>query len=473
MGLYTHLVQDILYPADLWRRGDMAILRYSREFERTQFLPAEEIRAIQLRRLKELLAHAYERCPFYRRRFEEAKLTPGEVKALEDLARLPTLEKREIQEHRDEMVASGWPSDDLVPNMTGGSTGHPLSFFLSQDRCRSRTAATLRHNRWAGWEVGDRAAWIWGAPRDRPVLTWKNRLRSSLLEPMLFLDAGHITEDKLARFHEDLKQFRPKVILGYSRALVLFAKFLQAKGLTPTPPGAIITTAEVLEPEDRTLLESVFGCRVFNRYGCREVSMIASECDKHQGLHVMAEGLFVEVIRGDGTPAAPGETGQVLVTDLMNYAMPLIRYRIGDMAAWEPGACPCGRGLPRLRNISGRVTEFLIGADGRLVSGAAMTINLVAKRPSLGQVQIHQDEFGKVLFRIHPGAGFNETEDRRFIEEAARYYLGQEMVVDLQLVDEMKPEPSGKFLFSRSTLTPDYLRSRPATAAPTESVAKL
>src|SRR5262249_29218268 len=137
----------------------------------------------------------------------------------------------------------------------------------------------------------------------------------------------------------------------------------------------------------------VFGCRVFNRYGCREVSVIASECPEHDGLHTMAEGLFIEVVKG-ARPAQAGEIGSILVTDLFNRAMPLIRYRIGDLGAWEEGTCACGRGLPRLRSVAGRVTDFLVGADGRLVSGVFLATYLVAQRPSLGQVQIHQEKAG-------------------------------------------------------------------------------
>ncbi len=166
----------------------------------------------------------------------------------------------------------------------------------------------------------------------------------------------------------------------------------------------------MLEPSARTLIEEVFGCRVFNRYGCREVSVIASECAEHAGMHVMAEGLYVEVVRGD-RPAQPGELGAVLVTDLLNLAMPLVRYRIGDMAAVEDGGCACGRGLPRLRTVEGRVTDFLVGTDGRLVSGAALTVCVVAKRPTLGQVQLWQDRPGRVLYKIRGNDGRPAAQD--------------------------------------------------------------
>jgi phenylacetate-CoA ligase len=149
--------------------------------------------------------------------------------------------------------------------------------------------------------------------------------------------------------------------------------------------------------------------------------------------------------------------GPILVTDLLNHAMPLIRYRIGDLGSWETGPCKCGRGLPRLKAIAGRVTDFLVGGDGRLVSGVFLATYLVAQRPSLGQVQIHQEKAGQLLYRIKRGQAFRERADLDYLQETSRRYLGEETVIDWEFVDELPPEPSGKFLFSRSSVVPEYL----------------
>jgi len=465
MALYQRLVRNVLYPLDRWRSGDARELRYLREFEASQFLPADELADLQRRRLAALLEHAYWQCPFYRERFDRAGLVPSDIRTPADLAALPPLEKRDIQEQRDRLVARNWPRTDLLPNQTGGSTGSPLAFFLSRDRLHSRAAATLRHNRWAGWDVGDKAAMLWGAPRDVPSARWKNRLRNLLLDRQLFLDTGHVTEQRLAEFHTALQRFRPKIMLAYAGSIVLFARYLQARGVPAYQPTAIVTSAEVLEPAQRTLVEETFGCPVFNRYGCREVSVIASECPWHQGLHTMAEGLYVEVVRG-AQPAAAGELGSILVTDLLNQAMPLIRYRIGDTGAWAAGACGCGRSLPRLERVAGRVTDFLVGADGRLVSGVFLATYLVAQRPSLGQVQIEQVQAGQVLYRLRPGVGFQPGADIDYLHQLTQRYLGAETVIDWEEVAELKAEPSGKFLFSRSAAAVDYLASPAGPASP-------
>ena len=456
MSFYPKLVRSLFYPLSLWRNGESAQLCYLREFERSQFLSAEEIRELQWVRLRQLLNHAYVKCPYYREQFQRLDMKPGDLRGLEDLRALPVLEKQAIQQHGEAMVARNWPHGDLIGNQTGGSTGAPISFYLSKDRKCSRAAATLRHNRWSGWQIGDRAAVLWGAPRDKPADTWRNRLRGVLLREPLWLDTGNITEKSLADFHATLLQWKPRIIQAYARAAVLFARYLQARGLTPHRPHALVTSAEVLEDDERRLLEDVFGCPVFNRYGCREVSVIASECPAHRGLHIMAEGLYVEVETPNG-PAAPGETGSILVTDLLNYAMPLIRYRIGDLGSFAAGDCSCGRGLPRLDRLAGRVTDFLVGTEGQLVSGVFLATYVVAHRPSLGQVQIVQQRKGAVTYRIRPGSDFQGERDVDYLRSTTRKYLGAQAEIESEVVEELPGESSGKFLFSRSTVTPNFL----------------
>ncbi len=457
MSFYQRIVCNVLYPLDRRRSGDGAELGYLREFERTQYLPAAELQELQLRRIKAIVRHAYEQCPFYRRQFDAAGVAPGDVKSLEDLHALPILEKRHLQEHRDAMVAANWPREDLIPNRTGGSTGTPISFFVSRDRFCSRAAATWRHNRWADYDIGVRSATLWGAARDIPINTWKKRLRNLLIDRQISLDTGYITESALQSFHAELKRFRPKVIVSYANSVALLARYLESRHIPAYQPQSIITTAEVLDPSARTLLEKTFGCRVFNRYGCREVSVIASECSEHHGMHVMAEGLYLELVCGD-RPARHNEMGAVLVTDLMNLAMPLIRYRIGDMAVAEEGPCTCGRGLPRLKQLAGRVTDFLVGTDGRLVSGAVLTVAVVAKRPSLGQVQIWQDVPGRVLFKIHSHDGRpTDSADLQYLETETKRYLGDNTKVEYEFVEELPCEPSGKYLFCRSAAASDFV----------------
>jgi phenylacetate-CoA ligase len=465
---YSRLVRNVLYPLDLYRIGEGAELRYLRSFEQSQFLPTEELRNAAFKKLQSLLNHAYIQCPFYYRHWDAARVVPGDVRSLKDLSIIPILEKRHIQLYRDEMVARDWPKTDLIQDRTGGSTGTPISFFYGLERKCSRSAAIWRHNRWAGWDIGDKTAWFWGAARDLPPETLKSRLRNLLIDRKVLLNTAQITEHALFAYNQALKRFRPKVLVAYANSIALFARYLKSKGLAPYQPASIIPTAEVLNPDDRSLLENTFGCPVFNRYGCREVSVIASECAAHTGLHTMCEGLHVEVVCGN-RPALPGELGTVLITDLVNFAMPLIRYRIGDMAVLAEGDCPCGRGLPRLARVEGRVTDFLVGSEGQLVSGAALTITLVAKRPMLGQVQIYQEAMGRVLYNIAPSEGIDvAAADLDYLRSETKYYLGKNTEVEFQFVKEIPSETSGKHIFCRSLATCDFLDFPPSNTPVSE-----
>lgn len=456
MRLYQPFVRHVLYPLDKWRTSDYAEVRYLREFERTQYLPQAEIHELQRKRLQSLLEHAYANCPFHRQRMQQANFVPTDLRSLSDLEALPPLEKSDIQQNRDALVAGNWKREELITNQTGGSTGQPLSFYLSHDRKCSRLAATLRHNRWAGWDVGDKNAIIWGAPQDLVNRNgFKARVQNLLLSRTLSLDTGNITTEKMLDFYQQLRQFRPRCILAYAQAAVLFCQFLKSQGLVPPRPHSIVTSAEVLRDQDRTLVEEVFGCPVFNRYGSREVSVLASECDQHDGLHTMAEGLYIEVVDREGK--ATSGTGSILVTDLLNYAMPLIRYRIGDMGVWAQGKCRCGRELPRLKEIQGRITDFLVGTDNRLVSGVFLATYLLAQRPKLGQVQIRQEALGHVRYLIQSGPTGPSTDDLRFLENETRKYLGSEMNIEIEMTDHLPLTPSGKFSYCRSSVTPSFV----------------
>lgn len=454
---YSGIVRRILYPLDVWRSGDGDVLRMRREFERTQWLSSDEISELSWNRAQKLIGHAYHHCPFYRRRFDLFDLVPSDLKSLQDLTQVPILEKEDIQSHRDAMVAENWPRDDLKPNQTGGSTGEPISFYMSLASHQSRTAAMWRHNAWAAYDVGDKAAYVWGAIPDAPKHSLKQWSRNLLIDRVLYLDAANITEEKMRAFHLALKTFRPKIIQAYARSLALFAQYLKSRSLLAYQPHSIITSAESLSPVDRKLIEEVFGCSVFNRYGCREFGVIASECAEHDGLHVMAEGLHVEVVCGS-RPARVGETGSILVTDLLNYAMPMIRYRIGDVASRHGTPCSCGRGLEKLQEIEGRVTDFLTAGDGRLVSGVFLATYVIANAHSLGQVQLYQDTPGRVLYRIRqlPGKPV-PREDLSFVERETKRHLGADTLVDFEFVDQIPNGPSGKFLYCISKVKATFL----------------
>ncbi|MBU0985578.1 MAG: phenylacetate--CoA ligase family protein [candidate division Zixibacteria bacterium] len=423
------------------------------ELEASQFYTPDRLQSMQRERLKTLLVHADANCPFYRERFERFGFNPEECQSIDDLAVVPVIRKADIQQHADRMKAQNIPTDRLVVNQTGGSTGAPLRFYHDIDLLHRRQAATYRHDRWAGWDIGQKMAVLWGNRVDmgtEPSL--RSRLRTRLYDRRMILDTSNISRDKLADFADQLRSFRPPVYLAYANSMFLYARFLRENRITDYHrPHAIITSAELLTSDQRALIEDVFACRVFNRYGCREHSIIASECAEHSGMHMVAEHLLVEILKpADGSPDIPG---RIVITDLFNFGMPLIRYQIEDLGEFVPGSCACGRGLPRLNIVGGRVTDFLVTPDSRVISGASMTIYFVATVPGVAQAQIIQKTRDHLILKVVPNNKFDDN-SLRVIAEKVREFFGPTMKYEVEKVVSIPSTASGKHLFSICELDP-------------------
>lgn len=434
------LIRRVLFPA--WvRKNASTRLAYVNQFEQTQFLSADALRDMQWRQFRTLLRHAFHHCAFYRETLTAAGIVPDDVRSLEDVARLPTITKEQVQESLREMIADNAGARPLLKDMTGGSTGSPMVFYYDEDRLDSRNAAAIRHNRWTGWNIGDKMAVLWGAPRDLASQSMKARVRDWVLDRRIMLDASTIDDTRMRDFHRRLVRHRPRFVLAYANTMALFARFLRDAGLEPPRPEAIITSGEVLTDANRVLIESTFGCKVFNRYGSREFAVIASECSCHRGMHVNAESLYVEVVGGE-----------IVVTDLRNLAMPMIRYRTRDVGELIDGACECGRGLPLLDLKGGRVTDFLTGVDGRKVSGIVLATYAITNLPGVRQIQFVQERREAVRVRVVRRSEWSEATATE-LTTRVRGFLGQSMAVQLEFVDDIPVEPSGKYRFSISALS--------------------
>ncbi|MEW6014658.1 MAG: phenylacetate--CoA ligase family protein [Candidatus Zixiibacteriota bacterium] len=451
--LLQPIARHLIFPLQSWYEGSSAP-RYLREMEKTQYLSPSELKELQAKRLRKLLRHAYQNCSFYKQRFDRCGFHPDNFSGADDLLKIPVLTKEDIQQHKEEMKAQNFAESDLIPNKTGGSTGRPLYFYLDKERSFSRKAATFRHNRWAGWEIGMKTAAIWGHREDIAGLAGlKSKIRNFLLDRRIILDTSSITREKLVSFKAELKAYRPDVYIAYANSMYLFARFLNETGSQDHHrPRSIITSAEVLEAQQRALIEKVFDCRVFDRYGSRETSVIASECSSHKGLHIGAEAFMVEFVK-DGKPVAPGELGKIIITDLLNSGMPFIRYQIEDVGIPAGEVCTCGRGLPLMKMAAGRMTDFLVTPEGKLISGASLTIYLIANAPGVAQAQLIQETVNRVVFRIVRGDGFGENSLAFFEREIPRFF-GPSVKYEIEFVENIPVESSGKYRFSISKVDP-------------------
>jgi phenylacetate-CoA ligase len=465
-GFIEPVVRQAVFP--LWARRDHPHFRsYLKEFERTQFLDRSALEALQCERLGKLLAHAYSHCPYYKRRMTESGFHPRHLTDLSKSSAVPILTKRDIQDHRAEMLAENFPRSERVPNQTGGSTGSPLQFSVDRERFDSRMASTIRHDSWAGLEPGAWRAKLWGARLDQVTGNgWWDWCRNNFLYRTVFLNTSVLRDTDWNLFVAALRRKLPRFLVSYAQSAVLFARHVRERRIEDIQFHSIITTAEVLLPGQREFLEQTFSGRVFNRYGCREVSVIASECEHHTGMHVNAEALLVEIIPD---PSIPPPAGRIVITDLLNYSMPLIRYEIGDVGRWsEKQVCPCGRGLPLLAEIQGRTTDFLVMPDGRRVSGPALTL-VVADMADIRQVQFVQRDPQSVVLRVVPGRNYG-SQTRTELRRRLGPYLDSRTILAIEETSSIASEVSGKYRFVINEMIPvepryvDANRERHASA---------
>jgi len=446
--LFSRFARAVVAPAwAAWEKSPY--LKHLERFRQTQYRPLNDVRRDQWERLKKLLDQAYHHTRFYRRRFDQAGLRPKDIVSWEDLGRLPLLTKDDIRAHRDEMVADNIPPAMLHPKKTSGSTGVSLSFYVDEDSMQWKRGCALRHDEWTGWRLGERVGAVWGNPEYRK--SWRGYLRNFLLQRTTYLDTLRMDEAAMREFHARIRKERPTLLFGHAHSLYLFARFMQERGLGDVHPRGIISTAMVLHDFERALIEETFGCKVTNRYGCEEVSLIACECEAHEGLHVNMDTLVVECLC-DGRPARPGETGAVVVTDLTNRGMPFIRYLVGDTARMANLPCSCGRTYPLIESLEGRIADYVRTPEGEFVSGISLTENFAMVLEGVKQMQIVQDRLDHLVFRVVPGEESGNGSLHADIARLVRERFGGSMRHDIEYTDSIQSETSGKYRFCVSKL---------------------
>ena len=448
MSLYGHTYRRVFLPLyEKLRNRHTCDL--TRRAETNQWKSTEDLLAIQLRELQNILHHAYEQSPWHRERLECAGLRPGNLRTLEDFQKLPTMGKDDIREHRDQMIAQNY-HDRLQRHNTGGSTGVPLQFYMVQESYEWRNAMTVRGYRWAGCADGDRQFYLGGAPIGRP--RWQQRLKTKLhnsVRRYRTFNSFGLNPQTMNECIERINRFRPKTIIGYTNALCLLAQHILENKKKVFRSGALITAAEGVNDVQRHLIEQGFQAPVFASYGSREFKLIAMECDRHRGLHLSTENLLIEIVVND-RPAAPGEIGEILVTDLHNYGMPFIRYKIGDLGVLAADRCPCGRGLPLLERVEGRVLDAIRTPEGKIVPGEFFP-HLMKEFDTVRQFQVIQEQLQSLRIKLVLREGDASAQLQRMEQEIKRV-LGDSITINLERVPEIPLTKSGKFRVTVSQL---------------------
>lgn len=448
-GLHAALVGRLLFPLhEMIKRHPSVALRKC--MEQSQWWTAQQLRELQLQRLRALLQHAQAHVPYYRSLFAQAGFDPMQLDSLDQLRRLPVLTKNAMRSQGEAFRSS--VAGPLARSNTGGSSGEPLVFYVGKERVTHDVAAKWRATRWWDVDIGDREIVVWGSPIELKAQDRVRRLRDALMRSTL-LPAFDMPAARLDTFVARIRSLRPAMLFGYPSALTLIARHAAARRVRLDELGIRVAfvTSERLYDDQRAVISSAFGCPVANGYGGRDAGFIAHECPAG-GMHITAEDVIVEILGPDGQPAPPGVAGEIVVTHLATRDYPFIRYATGDIGVLGSAPCGCGRTLPLLKQIEGRSTDFVHAQDGTVMHGLSL-IYILRDLPQIRAFKIIQESVShtRVLVVAMPALG---DALRAVIEAGFQARLGAGVTIAIDEVSAIAPDPSGKFRYVVSKVKP-------------------
>lgn len=403
---------------------------------RNQWLMPQRLEAIQRVKLQALLSHAYRHVPYYRDLFDRSGVKPEDIHEPRQLTRLPVTTKAELLRHDPEArVARGAIGSHALTLRTSGSQGMPFEVRMRPE-----------DKRW--WGMLAMRGWL--------ASHYRFRYRTLIISDSRFTPHARRWFEALGVFRktyvsnhdsvesqlETLDAYRPEVLRGITSDVYLLARALRERGADTLAPKLIVTSAELMDPATRRFIDDTFGVALVDFYGSIECGWVGWECPAHAGYHLNSDCLIVEFLN-DGEPVSPGEPGEVVVTNLHGYAMPFIRYSVGDIGVPDATRCPCGRGLPLMHTVVGRTIDHVVLPDGRRISPYQLTCTL-ERIPGIGRYQVVQLRDDRLLVKLIPNPSYGEQTERQIQADLADL-LGGGVAIETQIVDELEKDSSGKF----------------------------
>lgn len=436
MTAYSRILGSTLIPAYYRFRG-REYPAYRTLLEQSQWWSPDHLRQFQWQELQRLLDHVFRTVPYYKEKYAAAGVDRHAIRTIEDFVKIPPLTRTEVNAHRAELC-SMVPTRDLVSHATGGSSGVPTRFFITMDSYDWRCAASERAYSWSGHRVGERTLYLWGAPIGKVSSFDSIKIKTyRLLRREFYIQTFSQTTEFWRLILKEVIRFRPRFIVGFVSSLEEFARFLLEEGSAIPGVQAVIAAAEPVSERTRHLVAQAFGAPLFNTYGSREFMSIAAECDHHHGLHINSENLFVEVeVPSSETPS------EFLITDLHNYGMPFIRYRIGDIGLLSNVTCPCGRGLPLIRSVEGRVLDMLRTRDGRVVPGEFFP-HILKDVPEVREFQVIQTSLDEIVVSLVLTNPLSDG-SRTLLRHETSKVFGADCRITINPVAAIPRRPSGK-----------------------------
>ena len=404
--------------------------------KRNLSLSQDELIEKQRKMLVAVVKQAYENVPFYHRKFDAAGIKPSDIRSVEDLRRIPSTRKQEIQSSQpQDMLASNVKIEDCVHEKTTGSSGRPLHIYLNKSASDYRFAVMAR----AYWENGLR-------PWHKMVHMETSSAARGTVDPRF---RGVVRRLSIARTDpvaEQLKifeEYKPDFIMSNPSSLAPIANMRKDRKLN-FRPQLILTGSELLLPDEAKLIRRVFDCDSVDDYGSHELGPMSWECREHVGYHVNVDNVVLEFLDKDGENVAPDEQGNIVCTSLVNYSMPFIRYHIDDKGIPSDEKCPCGRPLPLMKIIEGREDDFLTTTDGRIISPLVLSMLWYIGNPDVTQFRIVQESRDRLTIQLEGLKTSLSKETMNSARSMIAEILGQDMQVEFQLVDKIEQDAGGK-----------------------------
>jgi phenylacetate-CoA ligase len=456
--MYTYLAEKIIFPlGDLFLHT--SVIKYYHWLQQTQWWSPEQLRDLQSKKLKALIKHAYENVPYYRRIFDERGLTVKDIQTTDDLIKLPILTKNDIRQNYQDILAKNFKMLKPIASSTSGSSGEPLQYYITKDVASINWAGMFRGWGWSDYLPGDKRVNIGGSAMV-PVksLDFQKRIRL-FLERTILVSTLDMNEQKMNDYVKKLLRYKPRYIYGYASSIYLLAEYLIKHNIDGIQPRCIFSTSELLLLHYRTTIQKAFHSQVIDCYGSYDGGSQAIECSSHDGYHITSEKTIIEFVDRIGKPVNIGQPGEIICTDLYNYAMPFIRYAVGDVGVLENKVCSCGRGLPLMKSIEGRSLDFIFLPNGKKIRGLDFVdvfyqYNIKDDPNELATIirfQIVQNTLDELIIRIVQEA--SPTEDEiKYIKSKIGDILAYPLNIKVEFTNALEDSISGKRKFIISNI---------------------
>ena len=411
-------------------------LYYLAKLKKQQWLTEEKLIKIQEKKLIALINHAYHNVPFYHDLFESVGVKPKDVNSLANLQKVPILTKDIIRKnYPDKIVATGVDIRNCFIKSTTGSTGMPLKVAYSKEMLDYVRCVNLFVFLEFGLRLTDKLVRICHIGNE-------NIPFPSLLAKMGILNWKYLSIfDPVESILKSLKNLKPDVIFTYPSVLLLISKEIEEQNINDITPRLVFTSGETLSYSDRKKISTIFNSDVYSMYGTEENGLLAFECEKRAGYHVISDTAIIEVVKNE-INVEKGKHGVLVVTSLFNYSMPLIRYKLGDIGTLTNKKCACGRGLPLIKSIEGRTDDFLTLPSGKKVS--PRVINVIEDIPGVAMYKTVQETKNRIVVNLIQGNGYSQKTIYEIKKHIQSGCLGEAVEVEVNLVDELPREGTGK-----------------------------